>query len=37
MPHVVTDTVMNNEILNCFKNLNIIATEKDIDGFVAIY
>ena len=36
IPHVVTDTDENNDFLNSFNNLNITATEQDIDEFVAI-
>ena len=41
MPHVVTETVENNEFLKCFKNFNShraisIATKQDIDEFVDI-
>ena len=36
MPHVVTETVENNEYFKRFKNFNITATEQDINKFVAI-
>ena len=36
LPHVVTETVENNEIFKCFKNFNITATEQDIDELVTI-
>ena len=39
MPHVVTETVENNELLKRFKNFNItyiISTLHDLDEFVAI-
>ena len=36
MPHVVTETVENNEFLKRFKYVNIKVTEQDIDEFVAI-
>ena len=36
MPHVITETVENNELLKRFINLNITATEQDINEFGAI-
>ena len=36
MPHVVTETVENNEFLKRFKNFDIIAIKKDNDEFVAV-
>ena len=36
MPHVVTETVKNNEFLKRFKNFYITATDQDTDEFVVI-